>query len=74
MVRLPESHLDLLERPVFAHLATVRPDCTPLVNPMWFLWDRDEGFIKLTWWGGDRAGVSEESILGAKGLNTWGSH
>lgn len=48
MVRLPESHLDLLERPVFAHLATVRPDCTPLVNPMWFLWDGDEGVIKLT--------------------------
>ena len=48
MVRLPESHLDLLERPVFAHLATVRPDCTPLVNPMWFLWDGGEGVIKLT--------------------------
>ena len=48
MVRLPESHLDLFERPVFAHLATVRPDCTPLVNPMWFFWDGDEGVIKLT--------------------------
>jgi PPOX class probable F420-dependent enzyme len=48
MARPPETHLDLLERPIFAHLATVRPDCTPLVNPMWFLWDGDEGVIKLT--------------------------
>jgi PPOX class probable F420-dependent enzyme len=48
MVKPPESHLDLLERPLFAHFATVRPDCTPLVNPMWYLWDGDQGVIKLT--------------------------
>lgn len=36
---LPESHLDLLSRPLFAHLATTRPDGTPQVNPMWFSWD-----------------------------------
>jgi PPOX class probable F420-dependent enzyme len=44
----PESHADLLERPVFAHLATIRPDGAPLVNPMWFLWDKTQGVIKLT--------------------------
>ncbi|MEV5143592.1 PPOX class F420-dependent oxidoreductase [Streptomyces sp. NPDC052727] len=36
---IPESHRDLLERPLFAHLATIRPDNTPQVNPMWFSWD-----------------------------------
>ncbi len=44
----PESHADLLERPLFAHLATVRPDGAPLVNPMWFLWDKAQEVIKLT--------------------------
>lgn len=47
-MRPPESHADLLTRPTFAHLATVRPDGAPLVNPMWFLWDEAQGVIKLT--------------------------
>ena len=46
--QLPESHADLLSRPLFAHLATVRPDGAPLVNPMWFLWDAARGVVKLT--------------------------
>jgi PPOX class probable F420-dependent enzyme len=44
----PESHLDLLKRPLFAHLATVRQDGGPQVNPMWFLWDPADEVIKLT--------------------------
>jgi PPOX class probable F420-dependent enzyme len=36
---LPESHRDLLERPTFAHLATVRPDGAPQSSVMWFEWD-----------------------------------
>lgn len=36
---IPDSHVDLLTRPLFAHLATVRPDGMPQVNPMWFGWD-----------------------------------
>lgn len=36
---IPDSHVDLLERPLFCHLATLRADGTPHVNPMWFLWD-----------------------------------
>src|SRR5215211_3631398 len=36
---LPETHADLLERPLFAHLATVRPDGTPQSNVMWYVWD-----------------------------------
>ncbi len=35
----PQSHLDLLDRPLFAHLATVRPDGAPQSNVMWFDWD-----------------------------------
>jgi PPOX class probable F420-dependent enzyme len=44
----PETHADLLERPLFAHFATVRPDGAPLVNPMWFLWDPGQGVVKMT--------------------------
>jgi PPOX class probable F420-dependent enzyme len=47
-MRPPDSHVDLLERPLFAHFATVRSDGAPQVNPMWFLWDREEGTFKLT--------------------------
>ena len=36
---IPEEYLDLLERPLYGHLATVRPDGTPQSNPMWFDWD-----------------------------------
>jgi PPOX class probable F420-dependent enzyme len=46
--RPPASHLDLLERPLFTHFATVAADGTPRVNPMWFLWDNDAGVLKLT--------------------------
>ena len=36
---VPASHADLLERPLFAHLATVRPDGVPMSSVMWFAWD-----------------------------------
>src|SRR4051794_27666745 len=36
---LPEGYRDLLERPLFAHLATVRPDGSPQSSVMWFDWD-----------------------------------
>src|SRR6266704_3438678 len=36
---VPASHLDLLERPLFAHLATLRPDGSPQSSVMWFGWD-----------------------------------
>ena len=36
---LPASHADLLEKPLFAHLATVRPDGAPQSSVMWFVWD-----------------------------------
>jgi len=44
----PETHADLLDRPLFAHFATVRADGAPQVNPMWFLWDPDRCVLRLT--------------------------
>lgn len=36
---IPDSYRDLLDRPLYGHLATVRPDGTAQVNPMWFAFD-----------------------------------
>src|SRR3712207_1649347 len=44
----PTEYLDLLERPLFAHFATVATDGSPRVNPMWFLLDAESGVIKMT--------------------------
>lgn len=43
---LPETHADLLTRPLFAHLATLRPDGAPQSNVMWFDWDGER--IRMT--------------------------
>jgi len=47
-VKPPDGFLDLLERPLFCHLATVRPDGAPIVNPMWFLWDGEREELLFT--------------------------
>ena len=39
MTVIPESHKDLLERPLIAHLATLRPDGSLQSNPVWYGWD-----------------------------------
>lgn len=39
MATIPDGYAALLEQPNYGHLATVRPDGTPQVNPMWFDWD-----------------------------------
>jgi len=39
VVNIPAEYLDLLERPLIGHLATVSPNGRPQANPMWFLWD-----------------------------------
>jgi PPOX class probable F420-dependent enzyme len=44
--QVPGSHLDLLERPLLAHVATVRTDGGVQSNPMWFGWDGER--IRLT--------------------------
>ena len=42
----PESHADLLTKPTFAHLATIRPDGAPQSSVMWFDWDGER--IRMT--------------------------
>jgi PPOX class probable F420-dependent enzyme len=39
MADIPDGYAQLLDLPVYGHLATVRPDGRPQVNPMWFAWD-----------------------------------
>ena len=38
-IAIPESHRDLLEEPVVAHLATARHWGRLQSNPVWFEWD-----------------------------------
>ena len=45
---VPESHQELLEHPIIAHLATVRPDGSPQSNPVWFEWDGEHVKISQT--------------------------
>jgi PPOX class probable F420-dependent enzyme len=39
MTTIPENLVHLLKEPNYGHLGIVRPDGTPQVNPMWFLYD-----------------------------------
>jgi PPOX class probable F420-dependent enzyme len=36
---IPATHQDLLQKPAFAHLATLNPDGSPQVTPVWFDYD-----------------------------------
>ena len=45
---VPRSLADLLERPLYADLATVRPDGTPQVNPTWFRYDGEYLWLTTT--------------------------
>jgi PPOX class probable F420-dependent enzyme len=37
--KIPAGFLDLFSRPTFAHLATIMPDGSPQVTPVWFGFD-----------------------------------
>ncbi|MEO7123770.1 MAG: PPOX class F420-dependent oxidoreductase [Lacisediminihabitans sp.] len=43
---IPPDLTDLLERPLFGVLGTIRPDDTVQVNPMWFKYDGE--YIRFT--------------------------
>jgi len=45
---LPADHQDLLIRPTFGVLATVRPDNTAQASPMWFLFDQENDRLRFT--------------------------
>ncbi|HEY7564322.1 MAG TPA: PPOX class F420-dependent oxidoreductase [Acidimicrobiia bacterium] len=36
---IPDTHIDLIRRPLLAHAATIGPDGHPQNNPVWFGWD-----------------------------------
>ncbi|GCE50184.1 PPOX class probable F420-dependent enzyme [Thermosporothrix hazakensis] len=36
---IPESHLDLVQRPILAHLATIMEDGSPQITPVWIDYD-----------------------------------
>ena len=42
---IPESHLDILDKCAFAHLATLMPDGSPQVSPVWV--DHDQGQLLI---------------------------
>lgn len=46
MAQIPADLLFLLEDPIVGHLATVRPDGAPQVEPMWFAFDGEQ--LKFT--------------------------
>ncbi len=37
--KIPEKYLDLFQKPTYAHLATLMPDGSPQVTPVWFDYD-----------------------------------
>jgi PPOX class probable F420-dependent enzyme len=45
MSSIPESHRDLLERPILVSLATVQPDGQPQVTPVWA--DLHDGQVRI---------------------------
>lgn len=38
-LKIPENFVDLIQKPAFAHLATVMKDGSPHVTPVWFDYD-----------------------------------
>jgi len=43
---IPDQYSDLLESTALAHIATLGPDGSPQVNPVWFGWDGE--FIRFS--------------------------
>lgn len=43
---IPSTHLDMLQRPLIPHFATILPDGTPRTSPAWF--DYDGEFLRFT--------------------------
>ncbi|MEM8610129.1 MAG: PPOX class F420-dependent oxidoreductase [Myxococcota bacterium] len=45
MKQIPETHADILDKPAFAHLATLMADGSPHAAPVWV--DTDDGHIVI---------------------------
>lgn len=52
MSKIPETHIDLLERPILVSLATVQPNGQPQVTPVWA--DVEDGLIRVNTAAGRR--------------------
>ncbi|MFC1463885.1 MAG: PPOX class F420-dependent oxidoreductase [Candidatus Brachytrichaceae bacterium NZ_4S206] len=62
MPRIPNEYLDLFQKKSFAHLATVMPDGSPQVTPVWVDYDGDYVVINTA-----RGRVKDRNMpLGAK--------
>jgi len=44
-ITIPDSHKDLLERPIVVTLVTMNPDGQPQATPVWFSWDGEHILI-----------------------------
>lgn len=45
-VKIPENFLDMFQRPIFASIATLMPDGSPHLTPIWI--DYDDGHLLFT--------------------------
>lgn len=45
MVQIPESHIDLLDRPIVVTLVTVMPNGQPQATPIWA--DTEDGVVRV---------------------------
>ena len=45
---VPDTHKDLLERPAFAHMATLGPKGEPHTSPVWYDWDGEYLLVSHT--------------------------
>ncbi|UOE43205.1 PPOX class F420-dependent oxidoreductase [Agromyces larvae] len=48
MTVIPDDLIDLVERPLFGALGTIKPNDTVQVNPMWFEYDPADDVIRFT--------------------------
>lgn len=63
MARLnPEERELFLGQPRIAHLVTLRPDGTPHVAPVWFLWDGEHGNRGRVWVMADGGAVKVRNV------------
>lgn len=44
---IPDSHLDLLAKPILVHAATIGPNGEPQANPVWFTWNGEHIVIAI---------------------------
>lgn len=44
---IPDTHLDLLEKPLLIHVATIGPKGEPQSNPVWFLYENGLVYLAI---------------------------